>query len=140
MEKQEFLDKLRLALNGRVAPEVLTDTVNYYEDYINTQVRLGKSEGEVMSVLGDPRLIARTICETKGRQAGNVHAEQESGGSGEIRKTYRQVPGWVWLVLILIIVVLVLSTVFKLLSLFWPFIAVMAVVIFLMKLFRDWIN
>jgi len=45
MEKQEFLDKLRLALNGRVAPEVLTDTVNYYEDYINTQVRLGKSEG-----------------------------------------------------------------------------------------------
>ncbi len=65
---------------------------------------------------------------------------QESGGSGEIRKTYRQVPGWVWLVLILIIVVLVLSTVFKLLSIFWPFIAVMAVVIFLMKLFRDWIN
>lgn len=139
MDKQDFLDKLRLALSGRVAPEVLTDTVNYYEEYINTEVRLGKSESEVMSALGDPRLIARTICETRGGQAGNGYAEQESS-SGEVRKPYRQVPGWVWLVLILIIVVLVLSTVFKLLSIFWPFIAVMAVVIFLMKLFRDWIN
>lgn len=139
MKKQDFLDKLQLALTGRVAPEVLTDTIRYYEEYINTEVRLGKSEEEVMAALGDPRLIARTITETKGGHAGGGYVEQD-GEKATGQRTYRQVPGWVWLVLILTVVVLVLSTVFRLLRIFWPFIVVMAMVIFLVKLFRDWIN
>lgn len=104
---------------------------------------MGRSEEEVMTSLGDPRLIARTIVETKGGQAANstgtVFSEQNNG-NGKVQRRYPEVPGWVWLVLILIIVVLILSTVFKLLAVFWPFIAVMALVIFLVKLFRDWIN
>lgn len=143
MEKQEFLDKLRLALNGKVAPEIVADTVNYYEDYINTEVRLGRGEEDVMTSLGDPRLIARTIVETKGGQpaGGAARNYSEPGdGNGEVQRRYPRVPGWIWLILILIIVVLVLSTVFKILSVFWPFIAVMVLVIFLVKLFRDWIN
>lgn len=141
MEKQEFLDKLRVALNGKVAPSIVADTVNYYEDYINTEIRMGRSGEEVMTSLGDPRLIARTIVETKGGQPSGQGSFSEAGsGNGEVKRQYRRVPGWVWLVLTLIIVVLVLSTVFKLLSVFWPFIAVMAVVMFLVKLFRDWFN
>lgn len=142
MEKQEFLDKLRLALNGKVAPETVADTVNYYEEYINTEVRMGRSEEDVMTSLGDPRLIARTIVETKGGQpAGSAgRSYSEPGGNGEVQRRYHSVPGWVWLILVLIIVVLVLSTAFKILSVFWPFIAVMVLVIFLVKLFRDWIN
>ena len=66
MEKQEFLDKLRLALNGRVETGTVSDTIAYYEEYINTEVRKGRSEEEVMASLGDPRLIARTIIETSG--------------------------------------------------------------------------
>ena len=143
MEKQEFLDKLRLALSGKIAPEAVSDTVRYYEDYISTEVRMGKSEEEVMNSLGDPRLIARTIVETKGGRTDNGAGSRFGGqndGGGEVQRRYPAVPGWVWLVLILIIVILVLSTVFKILAIFWPVIAVMALVIFLVKLFRDWMN
>ena len=143
MEKQEFLDKLRLALNGKVAPETVSDTVRYYEEYISTEVRMGKNEEEVMTSIGDSRLIERTIVETKGSRtnntAGNTYKEQ-TAESGEVQRRYPAVPGWVWLVLILIIIVLVLSTVFKILAVFWPVIAVTAVVIFFVKLFRDWLN
>ena len=36
MNKQEFVDRLRMALNGRVSPGLVMDNVNYYQDYINT--------------------------------------------------------------------------------------------------------
>lgn len=61
MNKQDFIDRLRMALNGRVSPGLVMDNVNYYEDYINTEIRKGRTEEEVLESLGDPRLIARTI-------------------------------------------------------------------------------
>ena len=143
MEKQEFLDKLRLALNGKVAPETVADTARYYEEYINTEMRMGKSEEEVMTSLGDPRLIARTIVETKSSRTNNASEnayKEQNGNTGEVQRRYPTVPGWVWFVLILIIIVLVLSTVFKILAVFWPVIVVMALVLFLVKLFRDWLS
>ena len=42
MNKQEFLEKLRLALNGKVAAGVVTENLKFYEDYINTEIRKGK--------------------------------------------------------------------------------------------------
>ena len=32
MNKQEFVDRLRMALNGRVSPGLVMDNVNYYRD------------------------------------------------------------------------------------------------------------
>ena len=42
MNKQEFVDRLRMALNGRVSPGLVMDNVNYYQDYINTEIRKGQ--------------------------------------------------------------------------------------------------
>ena len=67
MTKQEFLEKLRLALTGNVPGSVVSENLQYYEDYINTEIRKGKSEEEVLAALGDPRLIARTIITTNSR-------------------------------------------------------------------------
>ena len=135
MGKQEFLDKLRLALNGRVRTETVSETTAYYEDYINTEVRKGRSEEEVMSSLGDPRLIARTIIETNGGESQDV--SQEYGEEGEVEPHRLAVPGWVWLIAILVVAVVILSIVFKILSVLFPFILVMLVVSFLIKYFRD---
>lgn len=66
MNKQEFVDRLRMALNGRVSPGLVMDNVNYYQDYINTEIRKGRTEEVVLESLGDPRLIARTIIQTNG--------------------------------------------------------------------------
>ena len=47
MNKQEFVDRLRMALNGHVSPGLVMDNVNYYQDYINTEIRKGRTEEEV---------------------------------------------------------------------------------------------
>ncbi len=143
MGKQEFLDKLRLALNGRVETGKVSDTITYYEEYINTEVRKGRSEEEVMVSLGDPRLIARTIIETSSGETSAGETQQASteyGGDGEVEPHRLAVPGWVWLIVILMVAVVILSIVFKILAVLFPFIVVMMVVSFLIKFFRDHVS
>lgn len=139
MEKQEFLDKLRLALGGRVTPEVMADTMNYYEEYINTELRLGKHPDEVMEALGDPRLIARTIVETKGGRNGEDSApsdrDEEYGGNHELRRRLFRIPGWVWLIVFFIVIWLVVSIVFRVLVKLAPILLVISFVIYLYKRF-----
>ena len=57
MTKHEFLEKLRVALSGRVTADIVTDNLHFYEDYINTEVRKGKSEEQVLSALGDRKSV-----------------------------------------------------------------------------------
>lgn len=149
MAKQEFLEKLRIALSGRVSPEVVADNVSYYEEYISTEIRKGKSEEDVMSMLGDPRLIARTIVETNPLPAGEKggsYADQEQGrtggeqGPGTFGFKFSGLPLWVWLVLIIVVAVLVISAVFSILSMVLPILLPILVILFLVKLFRDWIQ
>lgn len=139
MEKQEFLDKLRLALGGRVTPEVMTETMNYYEEYINTELRLGKHPDEVMEALGDPRLIARTIVETKGGRNGDGSASSgedgEYGGGHELRGRLVRIPGWVWLIVFFIVIWLIVSIVFKVLIKLAPILFVIALVLFFYRRF-----
>ena len=46
MTKQEFLEMMRLALNGKVSSGAVMENLRYYEDYINMEVRKGKKEEE----------------------------------------------------------------------------------------------
>lgn len=147
------MSKLRAALNGRIPAPQVEDTINYYEDYINVEVRKGKSEEEVMKSLGDPRLIARTIIQTNGT-AGNGHdagagSYQESGYQSGYQDTYEGyrstrrsfgIPGWLLAIIVILVLFLVIGLVFSVLSFLAPVIIVMAAVIFLVKLFRDWLN
>ena len=153
MKKQEFIDRLRYALNGKVTPGVVQENLNYYEEYINTQIRMGRSEQEVLDSLGDPRLIAKTIIETSGGNQANSYAGEPYGNSGYEQKTYRQdgsvhqefnknvrMPGWLWVIIVILIIVLVFSVVFSVLSFLAPILLPILVVLFLVKLFRDWLN
>lgn len=161
MNKQEFLDKLRLALNGRVSAGIVADNIRYYEDYINTEIRKGRSEEEVLSQLGDPRLIARTIVQTHGGTGGGRAADmngdarsfssqdtdrsgkgQENGGKN--RSFSFRLPIWiigiVAVIVIGLVLVLVLSFVFSVMSVVLPVILIIVAVTFVVKLFRDWLN
>ena len=75
MSKIEFLDQLRQSLNGRVVQRQVEDILKYYEDYIDSQMRSGKSEAEVMAPLGSPRLIARSIVDASGDSAEDFQSE-----------------------------------------------------------------
>lgn len=157
MTKQEFLEILRQALNGRVASDQLTENMRFYEDYINMEVRKGKSEEEVLAALGDPRLIARTIVETNGGQ-GRQSAEFNGGSGGQYggregqeygaygqsegmpRKLFVRMPAWVWVILLILVVVLILSAVFSVLAAILPVLLPILLVLLMVKVFRDWLN
>ena len=65
MLRQEFLDQLRTALAGELSTGEISEQIEYYNGYINEEVRKGNSEEAVIDSLGDPRLIAKTIIDTK---------------------------------------------------------------------------
>ena len=75
MNKQEFLKILRDTLQSQLSSRETENHVEYYRTYIEEQMREGKTEIEILDVLGDPRLIARTILETS--SAGNAYQKQE---------------------------------------------------------------
>lgn len=63
MNKKEFLDILRQSLEGEVSPDIIEQNIRYYDEYINTHSFNG--EEAVLSELGNPRLIAKTIIESE---------------------------------------------------------------------------
>jgi hypothetical protein len=76
MDKKEFLEVLKQNLNGEVNPEVIEQNIRYYDQYISS--RPGE-EDRVLSILGDPRLISKTIIEAdkaaiqKGKHTGEQY-------------------------------------------------------------------
>lgn len=154
MSKQEFMENLRLALNGRVSAGVVTENLNYYNDYINMEVRKGRTEEEVLASLGDPRLIARTIVQTHGGGNDPTSKATGNGGSYNTNQSYDsygqnnghtggrrfRIPGWLFLILILVVVVLIVGVAFSVLSFLLPVLLPLLVVVFLVKVFRDWVN
>lgn len=153
MTKEEFLENLSVSLSGKVRTAIVMENVSYYEDYINTEVRKGKTEEEVLETLGDPRLIAKTIVETSPRtpeaernQDGSffqngARGGQEYGQRGEVRsRGSLRVPLWLWAILAVVVAVLVVSAVFSILSAILPVLIPILLVVFLVKLFRDSFN
>ena len=165
MNKKEFLDILYEQLSGQMPEGNVAAHVQYYRNYIEERMQSGNSESEVMRELGDPRLIARTIIQTNGgdnrsgyrntvygngeyREAAgqNVHRSytEEDDGYGthqsKVGNVLAKLPGWVWLILGILVVVLIFGAVFSVLSFLAPVLIPIVVVLFLVKLFRDWLN
>ncbi len=80
MAKQEFLQELRAALQGEVSQSAINEHLRYYDSYITEEARKGKSEEEVVSMLGSPRLIAKTLIDTS----------EQFGSYGGQEKGYRE--------------------------------------------------
>lgn len=64
MRQEEFLNSFREALIGKVPDNVIQDNLNYYRNYISSQINSGRREEDVLGSLGDPRLLAKTIEES----------------------------------------------------------------------------
>ena len=75
MTRQEFLQELRIALQGEVSQAAINEHIRYYENYIIEESRKGRSEEEVIAQLGNPRLIAKTLIDTT-EQFGSAKGEE----------------------------------------------------------------
>lgn len=59
MTKEQFMMELEQSLQGEVSAYELSDSLTYYRQYFEDEIRNGKSEEDVIRELGSPRLIAR---------------------------------------------------------------------------------
>ena len=136
-----------MSLNGRLEPQDVNENLRYYEDYINMQVRMGKTESEVMEALGSPRLIARTITDANGIatqdyedqvQEQNVDQKRKRGSFiARILAKFFLLPNWARTLIGVIFVVMLLSLVFTILKALLPVIIILLIVAFMAKFFRD---
>ena len=67
MDRTEFIERLQRALAGGVNSSRVAENVQYYREYIDMEIRKGRSEEEVLGSLGDPRLLAKSIIEANKR-------------------------------------------------------------------------
>lgn len=92
MRKEEFLEKLRARLSQTMSQQEVTAQIRYYENYIQEQMQNGRSEEEVLTELGDPLLIAKTLMDVQETQEEYSHPEnniyEERGGqeSGDTQR------------------------------------------------------
>lgn len=68
MNKYDFITSLQRHLTGKVSAEKLQELTDYYNHYIDREIRKGKSEEEVLASLGDPRLLAKSIVDAEGSE------------------------------------------------------------------------
>lgn len=146
MNRREFIDGLRRALAGKVEVELIEDTVKYYEDYIDTQMRMGKSEKEVLDLLGNPALIAKSIVSAN-RQDGNgktyeqeIYEEEEQNRYSRSKfgdrgvRFIMKMPGWLVTLLVILVVLGILSLFFSMLSFLAPVLVPVLIVVMVIRL------
>lgn len=144
MNRYEFISTLRTALTGKVPGTTVEDNVQYYEEYIEIQLRQGKDEEAVLEALGDPRLLAKTIIEANkyaegtDTYGGDDYGEIPAGGSGKnFRQWYRERPQWLHTIMNILIAALVLFVVFTVLQALFPLILMIVVAMWVFRLIRQ---
>lgn len=145
MNKQEFIEGLRRSLSSLNDYTFVNDTISYYENYIESQIRMGKTEEEVMAQLGDPRLIAKSIKAThvSEEDAEDQEFNQERYGEAQHfpKTTFSfngkeiRMPSWLLKTISIIILVVVFWLVFTVLRWLSPFIMMAVVAYVLYKTF-----
>ncbi|CUX23388.1 DUF1700 domain-containing protein [Clostridium sp. C105KSO13] len=65
MTRSEFLRELRRALENDLSGSIVQENVGYYDQYITDEISKGKSEEEVLQMLGDPWVLARTVIDAQ---------------------------------------------------------------------------
>lgn len=153
MNRAQFLEILRSQLTGKMYAERVEAHLRYYEDYIQSQVRGGRSEEEVLAELGDPRLIARTLLDTDTSSGEEIYEEvyatSDSGGNdsyseqGEARgqnrhRQYRlDLTTWYGKLIVIAVAALVIFLLVTVLTAVLPFLLIFALLMFLISRFRN---
>lgn len=148
MSKYEFMEQLDNALVGKVSEKERRESIRYYEEYIDDEIGKGKTEKEVLSSLGSPGAIAKSIIDAKGydkvgesvyegynNKEGSSYEKQ--GYEEQMHTSIKKIEGWkVWAVLggIVLVLFFMLSLVFKIVAAILPFVIPFVIILFILKL------
>lgn len=149
MSKEEFIEKLQRALAGGLNSSQVAENIRYYREYIDSEVRKGRREEEVLTQLGDPRLLAKSIIEAN-KHAGTSYGsnreydEEVTAGGQEWSPDDDQphmkrvmLPGWLVMLIATVVVIVVIGLVTSLLYLFAPVIIAVLVVVLIVKVIQS---
>lgn len=91
MTREEFLKRLKEALENDLSGHIVQENVNYYESYIIEEIGKGRTEREVIEELGDPWIIARSVIEMAEANGStqDTYNQSQKGGSRQERETDR---------------------------------------------------
>ncbi|MGL5260695.1 MAG: DUF1700 domain-containing protein [Lachnospiraceae bacterium] len=135
MTKQDFLEQLRISLAGLDA-SFINSNIEYYSSYIDSQIRMGKREEEVMKELGDPRLIAKTLHETTNEKFAQEFIEEEVKNKRTFSFNNKEIPLWLVKLVAVIVILGVFFLVISLVSFLLPYIFIIAMIYYVFKLIK----
>lgn len=135
MNKIEFVEQMRRSLSSIDDYTYVNDTIAYYENYIESQMRMGKSEQQVMQELGDPRLIAKSIMASHmtedESQDNNAYQNREKRFTEQSTSTILKLngklinmPSWLLKILSVLAAVVILVLLFTVLRILSPFLII----------------
>ena len=146
MDRTEFIERLQRALAGGVNSSRVAENVQYYREYIDMEIRKGRSEEEVLGSLGDPRLLAKSIIEAN-KRAGvsegmnrTYDEEREESYAEKWRNAMKQntmrIPGWLILLIAIVIFLLIIGLAFSMISILAPVIIPVLLVLLAVNYFK----
>ncbi len=151
MNRYEFLTQLEEQLRGFVSNQEVRDSVQYYQGYIEEELRKGFTEEEVLEELGSANSIAKAIIEARGHETNtdtiyeqedryeespyqdNPYQRENSNSSVKVFHT----EGWkstAVLIGIIVVLILLLIFAFRIIVAVLPFVIPFAFVLFLIKM------
>lgn len=154
MTKNEFLAKLKEALENDLDVRTVQDNVAYYRSYIEGEMSKGRSEEAVLDGLGDPWVIAQSVIEMEEHRTGIDIEDDESRKNSRYRtgesagqaytntkiRTFAADAWWKRLILVLGIigiVLIVFAVIGGLLSLIMPVLIPILLIVMLVRLLKQ---
>ena len=144
MDRTEFIERLQRSLSGGVNSSQVTENVRYYQEYIDTEIRKGRNEEEVLGSLGDPRLLAKSIIEAN-KRAGVIEGTNRNYDEETSDDVYEKLswinrivrmPGWLIGLIVVVILLLIIGVVFSLISVFAPIMIPVLIVVLIYNYIR----
>lgn len=149
MNRREFIEKLQHALAGGLSSAQVADNVRYYQDYIESEIRKGRTEEEVLSQLGEPRLLAKSIIEANKRAGTNYGsnreydeevpdgASKERSGYGRNFENILMLPSWLVILIAAVFAIILIGLITSLLSIFAPVLIVGLGILLVVKIIQS---
>lgn len=139
--RTEFLDILKTQLSGQMHEGKIAAHLRYYEDYIQSKVRSGVEEEEVIHQIGDPRLIAKTLLDTDTGEdvyeESQSYVDNEGESSQGKQKSYRlDLSTWYGKIIVVAVAAGIIFLLLSVLTMALPFILLFAVVLYLISKWR----
>lgn len=140
MNRREFINGLREALELKMNKKEIEAQVEYYTEYIKSEVKSGRNESQVVEELGDPWAIAKNLgydSDTVYEEVNRADSEAFTGHTGN--KVYTTNSKWVvWgiLFVIMAIIFVIFSFTMSMLTFLSPVLLPMFLVMFIIRIFR----